>query len=212
MPRSTTEMNTDLNNDKGFVSKRNGRKTTHVRDLGANSTKLAHTPRCAERQYNSFNILAGSRRPLCNVRGVLDPSTADGRKMKFNWTQIWGGNSPSVVAKSRLEYYGVLNLRLELHSTDALTCREWNGVARSSISMISRYSSFLRGDPFETLLRATTENRGKLGKGGNSQTCKDLWSESHEYSFRRTPSTWGGTFKRRERYLVPVVFLLFSDR
>ena len=78
-------MKTDLNNDKGFVSKRNGRKTTHVRDLGANSTKLAHTPLCEERQYNSYNILAESRRPLCNVRGVLNPSTAaDGRKMKIN--------------------------------------------------------------------------------------------------------------------------------
>ena len=84
MPRSTTEMKTDLSNDKGFVSKRNGRKTTHVRDLGANSTKLAHTPPCEERQYNSYNILAGSRPPLFNVRGVLDPSTADGRRMKFN--------------------------------------------------------------------------------------------------------------------------------
>ena len=88
MPRSTTEMNTDLNNDKGFVSKRNGRKTMHVRDLGANSTKLAHAAPCVESQYDNYNVLARSRRPLCNVRGVLNPSTADGRKMKFNCLQM----------------------------------------------------------------------------------------------------------------------------
>ena len=37
-----------------------------------------------ERQYNSYSILEGSLRALCNARGVLDLSTAaDGCKMEF---------------------------------------------------------------------------------------------------------------------------------
>ena len=107
MPRSTTEMITDL--DKGFVSKR---KLMNMKTRGKHTSPselravrfeltskasagcLVSNLCCEERQYNSYNILAGSRRPLCNVRGVLNPSTAaDGRKMKINWTQILGGRT-----------------------------------------------------------------------------------------------------------------------
>ena len=83
MPRSTTEMETDL--EKGFVSKRKlmnmktrGEHTSgseHELTSEASADWLASSLCCAERQYNSYNILAGSRRPLCNVRGVLNPST-----------------------------------------------------------------------------------------------------------------------------------------
>ena len=105
MPRSTTEMKTDL--DKGFVSKR---KLMNMKTRGKHTSAselravrfeltskasagwLASNLCCAERQYNSYNILAGSRRPLCNVRGVLDSSTADGCRicrMKFNQKLIY---------------------------------------------------------------------------------------------------------------------------
>ena len=70
-PRSTTEMNTDLDNDKELVSKRIRRKTTHVRDSKAKARKLVCSPICEERRYSCHDVYASAIRPLRNFRGTL---------------------------------------------------------------------------------------------------------------------------------------------
>ena len=80
------EMNTNLDNDKGFVSKRKRRKTRHLRDSKANASKMVSSPFCEERRYSCLDAYTSTIRALRNFRGTLDLPAIGVDSLRFNYS------------------------------------------------------------------------------------------------------------------------------